>query len=392
MPFNFKLFFSLFTRSFREASPRRKKVLRFLVIVLPIVIVFNQICLLLDYILFPAFWLVKVKKPVFIIGHARSGTSLLHRLLAGDTDNFSWVKMYELVLPSIIQRKLVRLIAVVDARFFNSRLATRVHAWEDRVFAKGRQMHPMNLDGPEEDEFLLTLSFYSGTVAMIFPYISELADCSDFDNGNLSDAKKRRVMRFYKRCVQRTLYMNGSNKIHLSKNPMFSAKVVALRETFPDARFLVVMRNPYETIPSILKMMSRNWKASDCSRELIAESLKSMGEQSLTQYLHPWNELKASDNDWLAVRYEELIDRPLDIVSSVYSSFDIEMGEAERESLLKEQQKNKSYRAEHIYSLEEFGLTYQEIRSSLEPLFEKYQWQIPHNPEIESKAEVQSAG
>lgn len=148
---------------------------------------------------------------MFIIGHARSATSLLHRLMCGDDRTFSWVMMYEMLLPSILQRELVRGIARQDARWFGARLATRLHAWEDRVFAKGRQMHPMNLDGPEEDEFLLTLTFCSATVAMIFPYIGAL------------------------------------------DSPMFSCKVRALLEVFPDARFVVMMRNPCETIPGILK-------------------------------------------------------------------------------------------------------------------------------------------
>ena len=151
-----------------------------------------------------------------------------------------------MVFPSsaaILQRKLVRGIACLDQKMLGSALARRVHAWEDRVFAKGRQMHPMNLDGPEEDEFLLTLSFYSATVAMIFPYIETLDPYARFDDGNLDERCKRCVMRFYRRCVQRTLYLNGTNKVHLSKNPMFAGKVQALLGEFPDARFVVLPGN-----------------------------------------------------------------------------------------------------------------------------------------------------
>ncbi len=378
MPVNFALIIQLFRRALREASPRRRKVLRFLVVVTPLFIALNQLCLLLDHVLFPGFRRVRVQKPVFIIGHARSGTSLLHRLMCGDDQTFSWVMMYEMLLPSILQRRLVRGIARLDARWLGARLATRVHAWEDRVFAKGRQMHPMNLDGPEEDEFLLTLTFYSATVAMIFPYIGALDAYARFDDGGLDDRLKRRVMRFYKRCVQRTLYLNGSNKIHLSKNPMFSGKVRALLEVFPDARFVVLMRNPYETIPSILKMMSRNWKASDCSRELIAESLEAMGKQSIYSYLHPREVLgERPTTPWMYVRYEELVERPLDVVTGVYARCDIPLPQRARLKLEEEQRRNRNYRAEHIYSLEEFGLGYSEIRAALAPLFEEFRWPSP---------------
>lgn len=380
MPLNYVLLYQFFRRAFREVSPRRKKVLRFLVVVTPLFILINKFCLLLDHLLFPGFRRVRVEKPVFIIGHARSGTSLMHRLMCADKENFSWVMMYELIVPSILQRKIIRGIARLDERFNQSRIANRIHAWEDRVFAKGRQMHPMNLDGPEEDEFLLTLTFYSGTVAMIFPYIKDLGPYSNFDDGGLPESTKRRVMQFYKRCVQRTLYLNGPGKIHLSKNPMFAYKIRALLETFPDARFVVLMRNPYETIPSILKMMSRNWKASDCSRDLIAESLQAMGDQSIRAYMHPHEVLPGTvGTPWMYVRYEELVEKPLDVVSRVYQKLDIPLPPSARAQLEAEQNRNRHYRAEHIYSLEEFGLTYSEIRASLAPLFEQFQWPSPED-------------
>jgi len=378
MPLNLALLIQLFRRSFREASPRRRRILRFVAFATPVLILLNQLCLLLDHVLFPRFRRVRVEKPVFIIGHARSGTSLLHRLMCGDADTFSWVMMYEMLLPSILQRKLVRGIACLDQKMLGSALARRVHAWEDRVFAKGRQMHPMNLDGPEEDEFLLTLSFYSATVAMIFPYIETLDPYARFDDGNLDERCKRRVMRFYRRCVQRTLYLNGTNKVHLSKNPMFAGKVQALLGEFPDARFVVLMRNPYETIPSILKMMSRNWKASDCSRELIAESLAAMGRQSVYSYLHPDEVLaRHPETPALWVRYEELVERPLDVITGIYERFGIALSTQARAQLQAEQARSRSYRAEHLYSVEEFGLSYDEIRTALAPLFARFAWAPP---------------
>lgn len=386
MPFNFHLFIKLFRMAFRDASPRRKKMLRFVLVVTPVFVLVNQVFLLLDYLFFPGFRRIHVEKPIFIIGHGRSGTSLLHRLMCGDDQTFSWVMMYEMLLPSILQRKLIRFIARMDDRHWESKLAKRVHAWEDRVFAKGRQMHPMNLDGPEEDEFLLTLTFYSGTAAMIFPYIRELAPYSNFDMGGLDTSTKRKVMRFYKRCVQRTLYLNGRSKIHLSKNPLFSTKVEALLDVFPDARFVVLMRNPYETVPSLLKMMNRNWKASDSPRNLIDDSLEAMGEQSILTYLHPMQVLKNASNPWMVVRYEELVERPLDVVTDVYQRLDIPMSDSVRCGLEAEQSKNKQYRAEHIYSLQEFGLSYREIREALAPVFDEFLWQEP-KPDVTTSDE-----
>lgn len=74
------------------------------------------------------------------------------------------------------------------------------------------------------------------------------------------------MMNFYRSCVRRQLYINGENKIHLSKNPTYCGRVGALIEAFPDARFVVLYRNPYETIPSLLKLLSISWKQQEISR------------------------------------------------------------------------------------------------------------------------------
>lgn len=89
---------------------RRRSLYKLLLLRVPSRAIFHSICFMLDYILFPKLWFVKVKEPVFIIGHARSGTTLAHRLMCGD-ERFSAFKYYELLLPSLLQKKSVHLVA-----------------------------------------------------------------------------------------------------------------------------------------------------------------------------------------------------------------------------------------------------------------------------------------
>ena len=42
------------------------------------------------------------------------------------------------------------------------------------------------------------------------------------------EAERKRLMRFYADCIKRQLYLNGSNRIHLSKNPVFPGRTQAL--------------------------------------------------------------------------------------------------------------------------------------------------------------------
>src|SRR5689334_25324185 len=81
MYFDFATWRRMVRLAWREpvARTRRKLLVRLLVTV-PLVATFHALCFFLDPLLFPRLRQTRVETPVFIIGHARSGTTLLHRL------------------------------------------------------------------------------------------------------------------------------------------------------------------------------------------------------------------------------------------------------------------------------------------------------------------------
>jgi hypothetical protein len=73
-------------------------------------------------------------------------------------------------------------------------------------------------------------------------------------------------------------------------------------EIFPDARFVVMVRNPFKTIPSIQKMMLRNYKASGIDRDQIETALAIVGENSIAHYRYPFEILEQHpEARWTAI-------------------------------------------------------------------------------------------
>src|SRR5438093_6669121 len=66
-----------------------------------------RLTLALDHVCFPAFRRVEVRTPVFIIGHPRSGTTFLQLLLT-QTGEFCTFSAWEIFLPSLVIRRLLR--------------------------------------------------------------------------------------------------------------------------------------------------------------------------------------------------------------------------------------------------------------------------------------------
>jgi hypothetical protein len=72
------------------------------------------------------------------------------------------------------------------------------------------------------------------------------------------------------------------------------------------------------------------------------------------------------------VDYSDLVTNPAATMLRVYDEIEIGMV-AEQEKALADE-KGREYRSGHTYSLEEFGLDADEIRTHLAPLFDRFGW------------------
>ena len=112
MPFQCKRFILLLYKTVfatrgtdARLTPRRILVLLVLFPSYVTMLLVNWACLGLDELLFPRFRKQKIVRPLFIVGPPRTGTTLLHRLLAKD-DQFTSMRTWEILFaPSIVQKR-----------------------------------------------------------------------------------------------------------------------------------------------------------------------------------------------------------------------------------------------------------------------------------------------
>lgn len=353
-----------------QDSARRRRYYRTLLLVVPALALLHTVTFALDPIVYPALRRTEVRRPVFVVGHARSGTTYLHRMLANDP-RFSYVLLWEMFFPSLIEKKALRAVLRWDQRL-GGRLRSRIDALDERLFSRSNNVHESGLFAAEEDEFLLSMSCASGYWVVHFPYNDEL-DFYYVDD-RWPARKRRRVMQFYKECVRRQLVLNGPGLTHLSKAPIHCGRVESLIETFPDARFVVPVRNPYETIPSFLKLMQFAWSARKWSESEMLGSFRSFVDNSYHYYQHPLDVLDTHPEvPRVIVDYRDLVTDPGGTMHRAYEQIGMDMVPEQEKALANE--KGREYRSGHSYSLEEFGLEANEIRTHLAPLFDRFGWE-----------------
>lgn len=368
MFFNFKLFFRQQFKSLFQSEGthfrltwKRIGVLLIFYLLFPLIEIFNWVGFALDDLFFVRYRNQKVNHPVFVLGNYRSGTTFLHRLLALDTRSFTAMAGWEIFLaPSIIQRKFMRAFVAADRALGGHLLTAFDRFWQKNV-QKNVTFHQLGVTEPEEDEGILA-HIWSGIIPWnLFPIMEDgVPEYATFDT-SLSEREKKRVMTFYRRCVQRHLYAHGGRKRYLSKSPSFSGKVDALYKTFPDAKIIYLIRNPLEMVPSAISMWAFKWNVT-CSPLDNYPYEDELLEMIKYWYQHPLERLaEAPEDSYLIVRFEELIADPERVVRHVYDHFGFKMSRRFEKRLLRQTQRAKKRSSQGKYSLEEMGLSQRQI-------------------------------
>lgn len=377
MTFNYRLFvkqlfFSVFkTRnSNARLTPKRLRVLALFSILFPFFWCFGVFCFLLDHLFFGRFRKQEIKKPIFIVGNFRSGSTLLHRLLSRDSYNFITIKSWEIyAAPSISQRKFFRGLKLFE-RLFGSPFLNRLKSWEEREL-KQIKIHRTGIWEPEEDEGLFLYIWYSLFVWFFFPDALESARIHHFDEV-YSTPVKRRFMRFYRACIKRHLFAHRGPKHYLTKNPSLTGRVDALLTQFPDAKIIYLVRNPLDTISSQMGWFSFTWNyfADPVERYPFQELLLDMAHH---WYQYPPKRLALEPEERYAiVTFDQLTQNLEDVVTEIYRRFDLELTDAFRAIIHEAGERSRAYSSMHSHALEYAGLDPAHIIEEFEDIFDRY--------------------
>lgn len=344
----------------RRWSARRLSILVAFFLVFPILELANWSGLALDNLLSPRYRHVEIRRPVFVAGYFRSGTTFLHRLLALDGERFCTMQMWEILFaPSITQRRIVQALAALEGRLgglFRRRLNHIEAGWREQ-----NPMHRVSLTAPEEDEYLLLHIWEALTIWLSSGLLEGARPYAYFDDA-LPEGRRRRIMAFYARSVQRHLHAAGAaGKHYLAKNPALTPKLASLLRRFPDATVVCLVRSPLEAIASFQSMMEFSYRV--IGNPLEGTELRDF----LLDMAHHWYgyPLEGLPPDLakcvLFVNYDDLVADPEREVTRIYDYCGFEMTPSYAQVLRQEALKARSYRSRHEFSLEDSGFSREQI-------------------------------
>ncbi len=179
------------------------------------------------------------KPPIFILGHWRSGTTLLQNLMLLDRQ-FAFPAVFQCNYPFTflsIEPKIMKLYANSDSQ--------------------ARPMDDVKVTplSPGEEEFALAvLTLKSPLLAWIFPRREQFYDryltFDQVDRWEIDEWKDAFI--FF---IRKLSYRH--NRQLLLKSPPNTARIKLLLEMFPDAKFIHIHRNPYVVFQSTQRLYQK---------------------------------------------------------------------------------------------------------------------------------------
>lgn len=216
---------------------------------------------LLDEIAFRGYRKVAVRTPLFVLGVPRSGTTFMHRLLARDPALTTLATWECIFAPSVSERYFWLGVAALDRRL-GGPLARTLRWCESRALGRLDDVHPTALAAPEEDYWTLMPLLSCFVLVVAFPRADWLWRMARFDR-DMPARERDRLVRWYRRCLQRHLYVHGAGKTLLSKNAAFAGMATTLVEAFPDCRLVICERDAL----SVIESQFRSLDAAMCAFE-----------------------------------------------------------------------------------------------------------------------------
>jgi Sulfotransferase family len=289
----------------------------------------------------------EIGAPIIIMGLMRTGTTMLHRIIASDPRNHA-ANWWEVRFPA----------PPLDMDW--SKPDPRIPLAEAEVAAileadpRQASIHPWDAQAPDEEIMLLEHSFFSHVPEAFanLPTYRTWITQQDWTPAYVYLKKQLQFLQWQKR--QR----GNVRERWILKTPGHLGYIDTLFKVFPGARAIFNHRDPVETVPSAASMNYAMWALyGDPSEAKIAaaqwqerlawgtsRSLESRKRYAADRFVDIW--------------FKDVMKDPIPQIERAYATFGIEMTPAARAGMQAWRDRNpRDKRPPHEYALSEYGLT-----------------------------------
>jgi hypothetical protein len=297
----------------------------------------------------PAIGLRPVTAPIFILGLPRSGTTFLHGLLACDPDNLvprAWQTIYPEPRNADFDASRDRRAKIVNRQF----------KFFGGISPEFFQLHPIDADGPQECSEITAHVFQS----LRFDTTFRVPDYQAW----IDDRGHQEAFVFHRKFLQVLQHGTAGNR-WLLKCPDHSFCLDAILKIYPDARFVVVHRDPMRVFASVAHL-------TEVLRRPFLKNIDPLeiGAQVTERWIEGAKRLVAFDQRAdidsprkIHIHYDALAAAPMAAIARIYQHFDLPFSATAGTAISQKLNTRPAggYGGERRYVLDRFGINPQRL-------------------------------
>ncbi|MEH6593797.1 MAG: sulfotransferase [Halioglobus sp.] len=309
----------------------------------------------------PACLNTPIEKPLFIVGLPRTGTTVLHRLLASCADN----QGLEYWLGSFPKPRPPRDTWQGDQRFLEVEKSLQSL---NQLNPELKKIHEMSADGADECRLLLMQSFANVT-------FQANATAPAYEQW-LYQTDMREAYKLYARTLQ-LIGMNDGGKRWVLKDPSHLWALDVLLDVFPDATVIQTHRDPVQLIPSVcsLVLTARRMQEPDISPQAIGAAELQQWDTVLNNAM---GVRKRHPGRFIDIQFEDFVRDPVATVLGIYRQMGETLQPETAQGMQQWMRKHPQHQhGGHNYRAMDFGLNPDLIRERFSDYCQYFEVQ-PH--------------
>lgn len=255
--------------------------------------------------------------PVFILGLHRSGTTILYKMLS-ETGQFNVFTLYHVLNFDRLLYDHVKNIEEKEKNKINNLLKEKG--------ITNRKTDNVEVSADYEHEYVYIFSQRN------YPW-------------KINEESKE----LFETLCKKIKYISGNDKPILLKNPYDYPNFLYIKKTYPNAKFVFIQRNPLEVISSNMRLWKTRLKAKDEFASMYSKEYDGIYKNPLlifasrvyftfkfppgifeviwrakngTKY-YLKNIKYLSKDDYISLRYEDLCERPTEIIKNILNFLDL---------------------------------------------------------------------
>jgi len=311
------------------------------------------------------FWsLKKVRpRPIVLVGNPRTGTTFLQRFLS-DEGFGKGMELFLMLYPSLVLQKMLRPFLPILEKLSPAKF----HSTE---------AHHTSLSSVETDDVAVLFRHLDGFFLYGFFLSFDDEDLLSTVDPRVRDTSER-DFDWLEQLWKRSLILHNTDR-NIAKLFSLAVRLPKFMDRFPDAKILYMARDPLSVIPSsmslVIGVLDRAfgfWSKPEAERQRWLDRMYYAWIMLFRRFHEDWTSGAIDKDKVFVVRYDRMMADFEGVMSEMCVFLEHDMTPELEATIRARGEKQRSYKSEHKYDLEKFGLSEAKIREDCAFFYETF--------------------